>query len=247
MDNKFNDVINSLNELTKSYEIFVPSLNKKVKFTGISAKQQKETIQCVLDKDLTGITFSILGTDILLNNLADKSIQLLISDKNYLLACLRALSLSDKYKTVNEEISLTPLLNHNISFPEELKGKVITDNDLTITIETPTLGKDRLINNETKNRVSEDLNSNESSKEFLGEVYMNEVIKFIKLIKTPKVELNFDELTFKQKIQVVEKFPVSTVSSIVEFINKVREFDKSLFTVDGKEIIISIDPTLFTL
>lgn len=248
MDN-FNDVLNSLNELTKSYEIFVPSLGCKVNFNGLTAKQQKEVLQTVLDKDLTGISFSILVSDIIQNNLTDKNINLLAIDKNYIIVCLRILSLSSKYKNLNEEeFDLLQILTNNTPLSNELKGLTLNDGDLTVKIEIPTIAKDKAINIETRKRIlSTNSATTEISKEALGELYLNEIIKYIKTVKTPKTEANFDDMTFNQKFQISERLPLSITSKIVNFINSAKDFEKKLISTSNKDLNITVDPTLFTL
>lgn len=248
MDN-FNDVLNSLNELTKTYEIFVPSLGNKVNFSGLTAKQQKEVIQTVLDKDLTGISFSILVSDIILNNLTDKNINLLSVDKNYIIVCLRILSLSSKYKNLNdEEFDLTSILSNNTTIPEELKKITFSDGDLSVAVEVPALLKDKTINIETRKRIlATTTATTEITKEALGELYLNEIIKYIKTLKTPKTEVNFDDMTFNQKFQIAERLPLSISSKIVNFINSVKDFEKKLIVTSNKDLNITVDPTLFTL
>jgi len=248
MDN-FNDILNSLNEINKSYEIFIPSLNCKVSFTGLTAKQQKEVLQTVLDRDLTGISFSILVSDIIINNLTDKNINLLSIDKNYIITCLRILSLSSKYRNLDdEEVDLTPILSNNTPLPQENKNLTLNEGDLQVIIEIPSLNKDRNINIETRKRIlATNSSTTEITKDALGELYIGEIIKFIKSLKTPKTEVIFDNATFNQKFQIVEKLPLSITSKIVTFINSMKDFDKKLFTLNNKEVNIAVDPTLFTL
>jgi hypothetical protein len=248
MDN-FNDILNSLNEINKSYEIFIPSLNCKVSFTGLTAKQQKEVLQTVLDRDLTGISFSILVSDIIINNLTDKNINPLSIDKNYIITCLRILSLSSKYRNLDdEEVDLTPILSNNTPLPQENKNLTLNEGDLQVIIEIPSLNKDRNINVETRKRIlATNSSTTEITKDALGELYIGEIIKFIKSLKTPKTEVIFDNATFNQKFQIVEKLPLSITSKIVTFINSMKDFDKKLFILNNKEVNIAVDPTLFTL
>jgi hypothetical protein len=243
MDN-FNNILNSLNELTKSYSIFVPSLNKEIKINGFTAKQQKEAIQCVMDKDFAGISFAILVSEMLLNNLVEKT-PILLSDKNYVLVCLRALSLSTQYKNSNgESIDLSAIVNNKTPLPDNLKTETFTDNDITITIENPTLQTDIFVNSETKKKLLS-INPNQTlSRESLGDLYIDEILKYVKHIKTPKAEIKSDELTFNQKYQIVEKLPLSATTKIVSFINNIKDFEKSLLLPEKE---INIDPTLFTV
>jgi hypothetical protein len=248
MDN-FNDILNSLNEINKSYEIFIPSLNCKVGFTGLTAKQQKEVLQTVLDRDLTGISFSILVSDIIINNLTDKNINLLSIDRNYIITCLRIFSLSSKYRNLDdEEVDLTPILSNNIPLPQENKSITLNEGDLQVIVEIPSLNKDRTINIETRKRIlAASSSTTEITKDALGELYIGEIIKFIKSLKTPKTEVIFNDATFNQKFQIVEKLPLSITSKIVTFINSIKDFDKKLFMLNNKEVNIAVDPTLFTL
>ena len=245
----FNDILNSLSEINKHYEIYVPSLNCKVGFTGLTAKQQKEVLQTVLDKDLTGISFSILVSDIITNNLTDKNINILSVDRNYIITCLRILSLSSKYRNLDEEeLDLTPILSNNIPLPQEIKGATFNEGDLQVVAEIPLLTKDKSINIETKKRIlTTNSTTSEITKDALGELYIGEITKFIKSLKTPKAEILFNDMTFNQKFQIVEKLPLSITSKIVTFINNVKDFDKKLFVLNNKEVNIAVDPTLFTL
>ena len=62
---KLSTALNSLDSLTKSYEIFVPSLNRKVKFKGLNTKQQKDAVKSALEKTSAGLSFSLLLNSIL--------------------------------------------------------------------------------------------------------------------------------------------------------------------------------------
>jgi hypothetical protein len=146
------------------------------------------------------------------------------------------------YRTLgSESFDITPILSNNIALPNELKSTQLEDSDITVNIEIPTLIKDKNINLESKKITS----SNQVN--YLGSLYLNEIIKYIKTVKTPKATINFDELTFNQKLQLAEKLPIVISSKVVEHINKLKDFDKTLFTVNNKYYNISIDPTLFTL
>ena len=72
MDN-FTSALSSLENLTKSFDVFVPSLNKKVKFKGLTTKQQKEAVKTALDKNITGITFSNLLNQVIKENSLEKN------------------------------------------------------------------------------------------------------------------------------------------------------------------------------
>jgi hypothetical protein len=243
----FNNILNSLNELNKIQEIFVPSQNRSIKFNGLTAKQQKEALQCIMDKDFSGLSFSILASEILTNNITEK-VPLLLSDKNYLLICLRAFSLSLTYKnSSNETYDLTSILNNKIPLPADLRSTLITEGDISVTTEIPNLEYDAFISKESKKKLETASPSQTITKESIGELYIDEILKYVKLVKTSKAEIKSEELTYNQKYRVIEALPISITSRIIEFINKVKEFERSITAINGTTQIVSVDPALFTL
>jgi len=51
----FDKTLDALSSLNKEYNIFVPSLNRQVKFRGLTTKQQKDVVKSALDKNVAGI------------------------------------------------------------------------------------------------------------------------------------------------------------------------------------------------
>lgn len=243
----FDNILNSLNNLNKVVDIFVPSLNKTAKFTGLTAKQQKEALQCVMDKDFTGLTFSILCSEILLKNNTEK-VPILAIEKNYLIVCLRALSLSNTYKTIADKIyDLNTIATTRIPLPVELKHATFSEGDLSVTVELPSIESELITSKESKKRLFSNNAEQTLTKEALGELYIDEIIKYFKSIKTPAAEVSQKELTFNQKYQIVENLPIAIIAKIVEYINKTKEFEKSLIDYKDEKQVISLDPSFFTV
>jgi len=250
MDN-FSSALNSLESLTKAYDIFVPSLNKKVKFKGLTTKQQKDAVKTALDKNITGLTFSNLLNKIISENSLEKNVYLL-TDRNYIVTALRVLSLSTKVTVEEEEKDISFVTNFNLPLPEELKKLDISDDNVLISVSIPTLEKDTFVNNETRKKLAPLPDDDNFAKESLGEVYVNELIKYLdKVSVTAGGNVNvivMNDLTFDQKTQLVEKLPLNINTKLVNYINNVKAFEKKYFTSpSGEELDINIDPTLFTV
>jgi len=247
----FSSALTSLDNLAKIYDIFVPSLNKKVKFKGLTTKQQKEAVKTALDKNITGLTFSNLLNKIIAENSTEKNTYLL-PDRNFIVTALRVLSLSNKLQVEDEEVDLSFVPNFNTPLPEELKKAELIDENVSISVSIPTLEKDSFVNNETRKKLAPLPDDDNFAKESIGEVYVNELIKYIDKVSVSDganvsvVVLN--ELSFDQKVQLVEKLPLNVNSKLVDYINKVKAFEKKYFiTPAGQELDVSIDPTLFTV
>jgi len=247
----FSSALTSLDNLAKIYEIFVPSLNKKVKFKGLTTKQQKEAVKTALDKNITGLTFSNLLNKIIVDNSTEKNTYLL-PDRNYIVTALRVLSLSNKLQLEEGEVDLSFVPSFNTPLPEDFKKAELVDENVSITVSIPTLEKDSFVNNETRKKLAPLPDDENFAKESIGEVYVNELIKYIDKVSVSDganvsvVVLN--DLTFDQKVQLVEKLPLNVNSKLVDYINKVKSFEKKYFTTPtGQELDVTIDPTLFTV
>jgi len=247
MDN-FNNALNALNSLSKDYEIFVPSLNKKLKFKDVTTKQQKNIVKCALEEGTAGLSFINLTSEIVRDNCNEPSL-LLASDKNFILTSLRALSISPSFKPYDTDttVDLMVLVNKNIATPDILKTREVTDGTVSISAAIPTIAEDIAINNETKKKLLPITNTRDLTREALGEMYINEIIKYMKTVKVGTEEIKFSELTFNQKTQIVEKIPISLNAKLIDYINSVKQFERELLTLPDSKTVITVEPTFFTV
>jgi hypothetical protein len=247
---KFTSALNTLDSLSKSFEIFIPSLNRKVKFKGLNTKQQKDAVKSALEKATAGVSFSLLLNSILRENIQEP-VDLLLSDRSYIAVCLRVLSLSSTYKKENETVNLDFVLNNNLPLPTELKTSEIVVDNIKITAAIPSLSRDNSINIESKKKLAPLPDNDDLPKEAVGELYINELTKYIDKVDINNngnvVSIVFDELNLAQKTQLVEKLPLTINTKLIEFINSAKLFEKGYFTNNGKEVDINIDPSLFTV
>lgn len=247
---KLSNALNILDGISKSYEVFVPSLNRKVKFKGFTTKQQKDAVKSALEKASTGLSFTLLLNSVLKENCSEQ-IDLLLTDRSYVAACLRVLSLSPTITQDNDQVDLSFILNNNLSLPSELKNVEIVDDNVKINASIPALSKDTNINIETKKKLLPLPDNDDLTKEAVGEIYINELVKYIDRISINNsgslVEIIFSELSLQQKVQVIEKLPLSTNTKLIEYINNVKSFERKLFTNGEVEVVISVDPSLFTV
>jgi len=247
---KFNDALVSLDGLNKELELFVPSLGKKVKFKGLTTKQQKDAVKSALEKVFSGISFSLLVNSIINENSFEK-VEFLTCDRSYLLVALRAASLQKLYKKDDKEIDLSFVLSNNFSVPSALKTAEITDDNIKVKLSIPTLARDTAINIETKKKIAPLPDDDNLAKEAVGEIYINELAKYIDVVSITSagnvIDLEFDKLFLSQKIQVIEKLPLSINNKLIDFINEAKAFEKKYFERDGVSVDIDIDQTLFTV
>lgn len=248
MDN-FSEALVSLNSIGTEYDIFVPSLNRKVKFKGLNTKQQKEAVKSALENGFIGVSFSNFLNNVLKENCTE-SIDFLLTDKAYIITVLRVLSLSKDIKVGDEKIDFSFIVNLNNTLPNSLKQKQVTDSNITIDLQIPTLSKDSDINRETLKKISNE-KAETLSKETVGEMFVNEIVKYISKVSINNndktVDLDFKDLSFQQRVQLVERLPLTINTKVFEYINQVRAFEKESFKIDGKPVELVIDPSFFTV
>jgi hypothetical protein len=254
MSNNF--VLDKLKQIAVNNKVqsFARTANADVALTPLTIKQQKDIIKTALDVVLSPITFAIVTSEIIKDNLQGK-LNLTILDKPLFLLALRANSLGTKF-TAEDNATV-------LSFAENLNQKNVIDTsrlcetlsfpNLDITTRVPSIEDDYKINLECK-RVLENRKSKEEEKvkDLIGEIYIYEIIKFIdsvKLTVDDKVEdVKFNVLSIQQKVETVENLPMAVTSRLIESIAKIRviESEPLKVTVDGKDVTISLDTSFFT-
>ena len=241
----FNQTLDFLATLNKEYSIFVPSLNRQLKFKGLTTKQQKDIVKSVLDRNAAGITFANLLCDIITESSVEQNINFLLVDRFYIIAVLRSISLSPILKVKDETIDLSFINQVNIPVPQVLRTKIVEDGPLVVHLAIPNFKKEILINNESKKVTQNAEDKDEITKEIIGELYIHELVKYIDKVmfkngETP-VDIDFNDINITQKKQIVEKLPLTTNTAIISYINEVKQFESKYFIKDYKiknEIII---------
>jgi len=160
-------------------------------------------------------------------------------------------SLSNTLQTEEGNVNLSFVPNNNIALPENLKKHEIVEGNIKLNVSIPSLEKDTFVNNETRKKLAPIPDNDDFAKESIGEVFINELIKYIDVVTINEgpqpIVITLNELTFDQKVQLVEKLPLNINSKLVDFINSVKTFERKYVTDNGKEIELDIDPTLFTV
>ena len=240
------DKINSSNLIP----IFVPSLNKEVKFKLLTAKQHKDILGTIMDKNSSGVTLSLILTNIIQNNAMEK-VEFLISDKSYVITALRAASLSNLYKVDDEEYDLNKFIQNKIALNSSLKTSQIKETEFTINTSLPTLEKDASVNRESKKRLLEVSEAEDSGKQSLSEIYINEFVKYIDSIEFTAVDISskieFKDLSYVVKRQIIEKLSLPVATKLMEYSNKIKEEETKFLTLNDQRVNINIDQAFFTI
>jgi len=269
-----NDILKMVNRAneTFAYEVFVPSLNKNVMFREINTSQQKRILKAVIDSPAYNTEFIFALRNVIKENCVDdvNVDNFTILDKMIIAMTMRAMSISndldlqfqipDSEEKITRRINLKSLAAEAV---EKIKIEPISIKDekdvFEIICGLPTISDEYNLQNELhKNTSSIEIKNEKELRETVGEVFTNEIVKYIRQInvKNEKNEVNqidLKNLKYKDRIAILEQLSAKVTNKIIDYINSInKEFEKVLlFTeeIKGKKIEqrLKIDSSFFTV
>jgi hypothetical protein len=266
----YNNILKELDKVNETCEsqIFVPSLQQDTTVKPINIKKQKDIIKSSIDPTATSITFNLCINKIIKE--CTGSSDILVSDKPAIIIAMRNENIGTTYKGSIEEVAVDVNLPdiidkyRSVEFNTEntlMYKKKVSSGNITINLAIPTLDIDDKFMLACSHVVkSPKVGDMKQVSNNIGEMFVFEVAKFINSIqyKTTSPELSgdtqvnsirFADIPAVQCIKLVEMLPVSVTQEIVKFISNCREYEEKFtaITVDGKELNLPLDASLFTL
>ena len=234
-------LMNRVNE-TFAYEVWIPSLNKNVMFRELNTSQQKRLIKSVIDSPIYNTEFIFAITQIIKENCADSSVnveELTAMDKIFICLKMRAISVNDTYemtfkgfgKEYKRGISLTKVYDdakEKID-TEKLVEKIFSSSAYEIHCGLPTLKTEYNLETQLRNVHSQEVNRTpEGLRKVIGEVFINELLRHIRGITIKaeeqdiKIDFN-DDLTYQNRISIIEQIPVKLLDQVLTYIKSVKK------------------------
>jgi hypothetical protein len=247
------DIINLIQGLDNesSFNIFIPSLQKEVKFKQLTTEQLKRILKTVVDSPVYNTEFIKTFNSIIKENCLDKEISidsLTIFDKLLIIFKTKIESISsefnftftdeeiqnnnlkEKNKIVNIETHFKDFLEKNINF----ETQVIEHNNSTVTCNLPTIFTENKLEQELHKNIKIEVTTPEELRAIVGETFINEVTKFITDISVNGSSIDLLKLSFKNRISVVENLPTQIINKVIKYIENYRETIKPLLTCKVK-------------
>jgi hypothetical protein len=227
--------------------IHVPSVGEVVKFKPLSVKQQTSIITGVLTSDQSNNIYSYQNViDRLIQENCDPDVvdQLMIFDRACILIQLRLHTIGD---TITVDGQTYDLQQHVDTFAEHQLTEQILQGDMSyegikVTCQAPTLRVDHRIN-----EMVPEIFSNTADKDSVGNIFLVELAKFITHVNFSGNNIDFSDLTLKQRVQICEMLPMTLSQQVVQYIESVREFEQPYVNIDTQDgtIEIPVDSQLF--
>ncbi len=231
------NTLDTINTKNYAFHVYVPSLQKDIPFLQISTSQQKSLIKSVIDSPVYNTEFIYTIRSIIKDNCLDKEVsidELTLLDKLVICLALRSKSISSTYEfsythegaELKYNIELDSLIEASKSIDIELE-RVIETQDYKITTRVPTIGIEYQVEKElrSKNRQNnENIQNSEQLRDIVGEAFMTELIKYIKCVEIPRgdtevFKIEMSNMSPKDGISILGKFPIKVLESILDFVN----------------------------
>ena len=224
--------------------LWVPSLEKELRFTEITTSQQKRLIKSVVDSPVFNTEFIYTLRDILKENcMEDLDIDTLtLLDKLVIAIGLRATCIGSEVEievpaeegkeAFTHTVDLIKLYEKIKEAKINVKADTFEKGVYKVVCDIPSIGTEYQLEKERRTTGANiNIETTEELRDVLGEAFISEIVKYIKQVSVKQdeefVEVDWTELTFEDRIKVVETFGMPLLKQVVEHINVLKkEFDK---------------------
>lgn len=251
-NNEFENILAVLHEIDKtaSFNVFIPSLKKEVKFKQLNTEQLKLLFKTNLEGTAVYNTkFILLLNEIIYNNCLEPNIdinKLTILDKFLIIFKTRIESISPEYNFVltdkekeiyNTEQSFA-VFNLKDNYDNFVKQQpnfpsvIFSKDEYEVTIGLPTIDIESKFESDLFKNINFKITSEEDLQNILANTFVNEIAKYIQSIKINNSVIDFNEYDFKTAISIVEKLPAVIVNEVLKYIENYKNLITTLTTCD---------------
>jgi len=265
-DNKanFNEAINLIKKSaeSRSYDIWIPSLKRDVKFKPLNTLHHKKFVKILIDTSMFNTALNLHVYDIIKQTCIDETVvvdDLDIFDRLAVCYAMRQHNFKKKYLIAlddkeEREISFATLLAKFKKGYKRMDPDCITEGEISINVSLPTLKREREFDNYIFNKhlVSFDKNNTEQINQIFTDLMLFGTIQYIDSIKVGDVLIDIDSMRTDQKVEILGNFDSILTAKISNYIKKCNDLRTELCSIDvlnGKDepqtVEISIDSSFF--
>lgn len=254
---EFYELLNSITEnKTFQLDLCANQVHKTLACKYLTTLQLTDLIKTVIDSPFTQSIFNTTATKIFRNSLVETVPlqQLTVIDRLLFMLETRIQSLSPVITlTNNDDKSVeVPIQQVKENLVKNIKEQinffqpfVITHSDFTLTLDIPDLETDAKLNDEIYKDLVVDPNDKENLRELLGDAFIYEITKYFKVLtlKNNKI-MDFSNISFKERVEVVQMLPASLIQQAISYIEKQKSIVEESLIFDG--FYLSVDSTFFS-
>jgi len=258
MSSTVNEILSALKQIdeTTSFYVYIPSLNREIKFKQLNTQQFKHILKTVIDSPIHNTQFIITFNSIIKENCLDQIDieKLTILDKLLIFYIMRVESLSLEYSFDIGKVNLKDRYNEIKKDIKHIEPQSFNYNNYSITCCLPTLATENKIEKELYKNIQVNIESPEEFRAVLGDTFINEITKFISELKIGDNAIDLETLDFKSRIKIVEQLPTIIMNDVLKYIETYRNLVNKITIVsfpqtDTKTIQreLPLDATFFNI
>ena len=240
-----NDILSKLNEINfeDTVNVFIPSLQRTVSFKPLSLQQQKEILKSGISSEIFNLLeFNVIFNAIIDQNSLEKNNYRLL-DKPVIAFALRnkftTQLLESEDKQIDTKIFIDKKLNVEASAFEDF---FIEEGSLKITAQAPNIAIDQIVSKMQLGKIKKA--SNIDLTNIIGEMYVFEVLKYIKTIQIGELQQDMSLLTIEDRLKLIEQLPASIITKLNALIaEKFKNPEEEYLTAEG--VKLTLDARLF--
>ena len=245
MSNKFNDILQEINNVKVTIDSYSPSVKQPVQLSPLTLAQQKSIIESSADSNLSALFFNNVFFKILKQNVKDDISKYNTVDRVNFALSLRS-QLQDSY-TLNEiRYSLNEVIDKNKKIEYVLEEQEITSDNFTFTVKAPNLALDDKINSIILSKYKGDNINSSKLKSLISDLFVHEILKFITKVKVNDKEVEMHQ-DISSAVDLLERIDSSKLTEVTRYINKVRDIEKTFATLPGSASSVDIVPDFFII
>jgi hypothetical protein len=253
MNTDIKNIIELLKELEVSsgFNVFIPSLDKEIKFKQLTTEQLKQLLKTAINSPVYNTEFILTFNSIIKENCIDETVNtnaLTVYDKLFILFSTKIVCISSDYtfsftdeefETYNlendtEVISVKEHYDNFLNKKHIFSPVIYTQDNCTLHCNIPTIETENKLENELhKNNKITDI-TEDNIQAIIGDAFINEVTKFITKIVITGNEVDFNALSFKDRVLIIEKVPVQLINNVLKYIEDYKKITEELTTFTFK-------------
>lgn len=229
--------IDELKQLSNSdcFNVYVPSLDKEVKFRAFSVKQHKDLMKSALDGVEGTLKMYKIFNDIIFSNSLE-TIDFSIYDRAKILVDLRKQCISEIIDISDVKYNLNDLPVFNFVFDKEQKFKY---KKISAEVSLPSLETDSSITEKSVLEFNKYSSEDKKIGNSLSILLVYELMKFINTLTIEDTVINFNEVNTTDKKAIIDNLPLKLINDILDYIASFKDYEQSLFTFsDGTKLTI---------
>lgn len=229
--------VDELKQLSESdcYKVYVPSIDKEVKFKAFSVKQHKDLINLALDGVEGTLRMYKVFNDIISYNCLEE-VNFSICDRYKILVDLRKQCVSETIDIADVNYNLNDLPVFNFDFNERTNFKY---KKILAEVSLPTLEVDSNITEKSILEFNKYSSEEKKISNSISILLVYELMKFINTITIEDKIIDFSELNTADKKSIINNLPLKLINDILDYIASFKEYEQSLFTFsDGSKLNI---------